>query len=211
MANPIQAAIAAARQRPALVVAVAGVGIAAAVVSARRPEEPPPATDAVNTSASSPIAGYGGGLVDPQTGLNPFADPFGGALATHTAAIVNAINAQAARTVTVPVGTTPGTVTPVPGPGPSKPPTSGTKPPPAKAPTPSSPAPKRISVAQAQAALTAIGAPASWATSGAWIRSPAANYVWASTSSMQAWARRVARDEPSRGYRVDSSGRIVRR
>lgn len=68
----------------------------------------------------------------------------------------------------------------------------------------------RISLAQAQAALRAIGAPISWASSGAWIRSKEADYVWKSTESMQAWARRVARNQPSYGYTVDSSGKIVK-
>lgn len=93
----------------------------------------------------------------------------------------------------------PPTTTPAPSPSPGGPVPISAKP------------PTRISVEQAKAALTAIGAPAAWATSGAWIQSSAANYVWASTQAMQDWARRVARTQPAYGYTVNPQGVVVKR
>ena len=222
MANPIARAMAVIRQRPALALAVGGVGVAAAVsVGRRRAEDPAPPPEAVATSTAQPIAGYGPGLSAASPLDAVLGDPYAGERASATATITSAINAGNAGIIdairqAIAAGQR-GTVTPLP---PVKVAPKPVTPAPVKQPTPApkpvTPAPAVLTPAQAAAAIAAIGGVGSWATSGAWIRAGATDpkapsrYVWASTASMQAWARRIVRNGEKPGYRVDANGRIVR-
>lgn len=94
MANPLAQLAATARRRPALALAVGGVGIAAAVsVGRRRSEAPPPPTAAVSTPTAQPIAGYGPGLSAASPLDAILGDPYAGERASATATITTAINA----------------------------------------------------------------------------------------------------------------------
>lgn len=58
--------------------------------------------------------------------------------------------------------------------------------------------PTRISLATAQKILRDMGFRESLATSGAWIQSDAAAYVWRSPDTFRAWVTRTTRDNPAK-------------
>lgn len=208
MANPIAALLAAVKQRPALALAAGGVGIAAAVSVGRRRQDPE-AVPGPAVASGSVIPSYGTGLSAASPLDSVLGDPYAGERASATATITTAINAGNAALLAELQRQRPGSVQPVPGsnqptrrpptapPAPVRQPTPAPKPPSAVTPTPR---PSRISRATAVSIIRqyrldpakVIGYGSSSAGS-MWINTRAADYVWSSRASFEAWLRRAHR------------------
>lgn len=215
MTSPIAQAIATVRRRPMLAVAGAGVLGVIAYASSRGSagaelEQPPEGAPAAGVRGVG-VQGYAlpgtyapGDLATADLAnairegnaltINQLAQ-LGNALAPNPAQQREAVTGAVQPILDVLNGIS--SKLPTPSAGPAQPPATPVTVPAAPPPPPAA-APSRISLAQAHAILASERAPLSWATSGAWIRSPAAAYVWASESAFRAWVQRTKRSKGMR-------------